>query len=46
MAKYYCKHCGKTLKRDSTKKWVKSYCSKSGKDVHLMKVVDEAHIRR
>lgn len=36
MNKYRCKHCNKTLKRDSNKKWIKSYCEKTGKDVHLI----------
>jgi len=35
---YYCKHCGKTVYRDSDKKWVKSYCSFANKKVHLIKI--------
>ena len=36
MAKYHCKHCGKTVERDSDKQWVKSYCDATGKTVHLV----------
>ncbi len=32
---YYCKHCKRYLKRDSSKKWIKSYCERSGKDVRI-----------
>jgi endogenous inhibitor of DNA gyrase (YacG/DUF329 family) len=39
--KYRCKHCGDTVERDSDKQWVKSYCSKTGKLVHLMKQVEQ-----
>lgn len=35
---YKCKHCGKVVKRYSYAKWIKSYCEKTGKDVHLMRV--------
>lgn len=38
--KYYCKHCGKTVKRDSDKQWVKSYCDVAEKTVHLQRVCD------
>lgn len=34
--KYYCKHCKKTVVRDSEKAWIKSMCDETGKDVHLM----------
>jgi len=36
--KYHCKHCGQTVKRQSEKKWIKSYCEKTGKNVRLQKV--------
>lgn len=38
MAKYYCKHCKQTLKRDSNKAWIKSYCGRTGKNTHMIKV--------
>jgi hypothetical protein len=36
--KYYCKHCGKAVERDSDKQWVKSYCDKADKTVHLQRI--------
>lgn len=36
MNKYRCKHCGKIVLRDSNKAWIKSYCEKTGKNVHLL----------
>lgn len=36
--KYHCKHCGKTVERASTKKWIRSWCATVGKLVHLMRV--------
>ena len=35
---YVCKHCGKTLKRDSNKQWIESYCEQAGKVVRLQLV--------
>lgn len=35
---YRCKHCGKTVKRNSDKRWVKSFCTTIGKTVHLMRI--------
>ena len=35
---YQCRHCGKIVKRKSDKAWVKSWCEKTGKTVHLMRV--------
>jgi len=32
---YRCCHCKKIVERNSNKKWIKSYCSKTGKDVRL-----------
>lgn len=40
---YRCAHCKETVERDSTKKWVKSYCDKTGKNVHLQ-LVENADI--
>lgn len=37
MNDYRCRHCGRVVKRKSTKQWVKSYCGKSGRDVHLVR---------
>lgn len=36
--KYRCKHCGKVVKRKSTKQWIESYCVDTGKTVHLVRV--------
>lgn len=36
MNQYHCKHCGKTIDRDSSKQWIKSYCDEAGKDVRLI----------
>lgn len=38
MNKYVCRHCGKVVSRDSKKAWVKSYCTKTDRTVHLVKV--------
>lgn len=38
MNKYTCRHCGKTMERDSKKQWVKSYCEMKGKTVHLVRI--------
>lgn len=35
---YRCKYCGKKCWRGIDRKWVKSYCDKIGKTVHLMRV--------
>lgn len=35
---YKCKHCGKIVKRQTSKQWVKSYCEQTGKNVHLIKI--------
>ena len=35
MNKYHCKYCNKVVLRDSIKKLIKSYCSESGKNVHI-----------
>jgi ribosomal protein L37AE/L43A len=33
---YKCKHCKKTIERESNKFWIKSYCEETGKTVHLI----------
>lgn len=39
MAKYYCKHCKKTVERlGSNNKRIKSYCDTVNKTVYLTKV--------
>ena len=35
--KYRCPHCGKIEIRECSKAWVKSYCDKTGKNVHMQK---------
>lgn len=38
---YRCKHCGEIVSRQvdgPPKKWIKSYCERTGKDVHLVLV--------
>jgi hypothetical protein len=35
---YRCNHCGKTVLRDSTKAWVRSFCETTGRHVHLVRV--------
>ena len=34
--RFRCKHCGKILLRKTDKQWVKSYCTQTGRTVHLM----------
>jgi hypothetical protein len=38
MNKYRCKHCKKTIERDSDKYWIKSYCQETDQEVRLIKV--------
>lgn len=40
---YRCSHCGKITERPSLKQWVKSYCSKTGKDTRLTLIPPEQH---
>jgi phage FluMu protein Com len=35
---YRCNHCKKVVERESAKAWVKSYCTETGKVVHLIKM--------
>ena len=37
MTTYFCRHCGATVKRDSDKAWMKSYCSIIGKTVRIVR---------
>lgn len=37
MAKYKCKHCGKTVVRRSVKQWIKSWCQELNRFVHIYK---------
>lgn len=36
--RYRCVHCGKVVMRASTKRWVKSWCEATGREVHLQRV--------
>jgi DNA-directed RNA polymerase subunit RPC12/RpoP len=38
MARYHCKHCGKTVERASKKRWLRSYCVLSGIVCRLWRV--------
>lgn len=38
MNKYRCNHCGKVVERDSSKRWIKSYCETTGKDARLRRI--------
>jgi hypothetical protein len=40
MIPYRCKHCKKTVMRDSIKAWIKSYCDTTGRYVHLVRVTN------
>lgn len=35
---YLCKHCRAVVFRESSKAWVKSFCTETGKDVHLQRL--------
>lgn len=39
MNTYYCNHCKQEVKRDSDKRWIKSFCEATGKNVRLWKKV-------
>lgn len=32
---YYCNHCGKTVWRNSNKRWLNSFCEDTGKTTRL-----------
>lgn len=36
MTLYKCSKCNKSIERDSDKQWIKSHCSKTGKDTRLI----------
>lgn len=36
--KYYCKKCGKTMRRLSSKKWMKSFCAETGQYTRIYKI--------
>ena len=38
MNTYRCKHCGKVRHENWTVAWYKSYCDKTGQDVHMTRV--------
>ena len=38
LVKYHCKHCGKTMERESNKAWIKSFCELNGKNVRLVRL--------
>lgn len=40
MNKYKCPLCKKTVERASSKKWIKSYCSGTGKNTRLILITD------
>jgi len=33
--KYRCVHCKQIVERESSKKWIPSYCDRTGKNVRL-----------
>lgn len=35
---YRCNHCGQTVERDSTKRWIRSWCSATGQTTRLWRV--------
>jgi hypothetical protein len=42
--KYYkCAHCKKIVKRESNKKWIKSYCVETNKNVRLYETEKSKH---
>lgn len=36
--KYRCRHCKKVVERESEKRWIKSWCEETCKNVHLWRV--------
>jgi hypothetical protein len=38
VSQYRCKHCGRVVKRESNKAWIKSWCDKTQRNVHLIRV--------
>jgi len=41
MTRYRCNHCGNIVLRDSTKRWIKSYCDTTGRTVRLWRMEPE-----
>lgn len=37
---YKCNHCGKVVRRESTKRWIPSWCEETGQYVRLWRVDD------
>lgn len=35
---YRCKYCGDVVRRETYQAWVKSYCEKADRHVHLIRV--------
>lgn len=42
MSEYLCHACGKTMMRESAKRWMKSICEATGKDVRIWRQNDQA----
>ena len=40
-ARYRCAHCQRIVRRVSTKRWVKSWCDRTNRRVHLMRLSEE-----
>ncbi|MEJ7932557.1 hypothetical protein WG922_21485 [Ramlibacter sp. AN1015] len=38
MNNYRCVHCGRVVLRESVKAWVRSFCERTGRTVHLLRV--------
>lgn len=38
LAEYRCKHCGQTVMRSSDKAWIPSWCERTGKTTHLVRL--------
>lgn len=37
-SRYFCRYCGKTIRREGVKAWRKTYCEKADKEVRVYKV--------
>jgi hypothetical protein len=35
---YHCRQCGQYVTRASTREWIRSYCDRTERDVHLIRV--------
>jgi DNA-directed RNA polymerase subunit RPC12/RpoP len=38
MSRYRCNHCDRTVERDSMKRWIRSWCERTGKMTRLWRV--------